>query len=130
MQPAKARQQGTYESMCQDVMILLGNWELDPTKIKNPFPDGQGVVSIWQGYEDKVARVEIQRYLTQKLPWMRYHEHPESGHTFLNWDGVGDDIIRELLLGEAPRSEAGKANSGEMFLGTELSFSSRGKMTL
>ncbi|XP_062226705.1 uncharacterized protein LOC133924946 isoform X2 [Phragmites australis] len=101
--PAKATQQGTYESLCRDLTILFGTWEFDPTKIKNPFPDGEGVVSIWQGYEDKIVRVEIQRYVAQKLPWIRYHEHPVAGHALPNMDGVGDEIIRELLLGETPR---------------------------
>ncbi|GJN17099.1 hypothetical protein PR202_gb04139 [Eleusine coracana subsp. coracana] len=99
--PAKATQQGTYESLCRDVTILFGNWEFDPTKIKNPFPNGEGVVSIWQGYEDKIVQVEIQRYVAQQLPWVRYHEHREAGHALPNKDGVGDDIIRELLLGAA-----------------------------
>uniref|UniRef100_A0A0A9H0T2 Uncharacterized protein n=1 Tax=Arundo donax TaxID=35708 RepID=A0A0A9H0T2_ARUDO len=45
--PAKAAQQGPYESLCRDATILFGTWEFDPTKIKNPFPDGEGVVSIW-----------------------------------------------------------------------------------
>jgi hypothetical protein len=100
---AKATQQGTYVSLCRDVTIVFSNWEFDPTKIKNPFPNGEGVVSIWQGYEDKIVRVEIQRYLARKLPWVRYHEHPEAGHALPNMDAVGDDIIRELLLGAAPR---------------------------
>lgn len=98
---AKTTQQGTYESLCRDVTIVFGDWGFDPTKVKNPFPNGEGVVSIWQGYEDKIVRVEIQRYLAQQLPWVRYHEHPEAGHALPNMDGVGDDIIRELVLGEA-----------------------------
>jgi hypothetical protein len=87
--------------LCRDVTIVFSNWEFDPTKIKNPFPNGEGVVSIWQGYEDKIVRVEIQRYLARKPPWVRYHEHPEAGHALPNMDAVGDD--RELLLGAVPR---------------------------
>ncbi|KAL6616409.1 hypothetical protein ACP70R_038679 [Stipagrostis hirtigluma subsp. patula] len=97
--PAKATQQGTYDSLCRDVTILFGTWDFDPTETKNPLPDGEGVVSMWQGREDKIVRVEIQRYVAQKLPWVRYHEHPEAGHTLPDMDGVGDEIIRELLLG-------------------------------
>jgi hypothetical protein len=102
---AKATQQGTYESLCRDATILFGTWEFDPTEIKNPFPDGEGVVSIWQGYQDKIVQVEIQRHVAQKLPWVRYHEHPEAGHALPDMDGVGDKIIWELLLGDgkAPR---------------------------
>ncbi|KAL6840089.1 hypothetical protein ACP4OV_029899 [Aristida adscensionis] len=97
--PSKATQQGTYESLCRDVTILFSDWEFDPAETKNPFPGGEGVVSIWQGREDRIVRAEIQRYVAQRLPWVRYHEHPEAGHTFSEMDGVGDQIIRELLLG-------------------------------
>ncbi|PWZ30508.1 hypothetical protein Zm00014a_039087 [Zea mays] len=99
--PAKATQQGTYESLCRDATILFGTWEFDPTEIENPFPDGEGGVSIWQGRQDKIVQVEIQRYVAQKLPWVRYHEHPEAGHALPDMDGIGDEIIRELLLGES-----------------------------
>ncbi|WVZ68086.1 hypothetical protein U9M48_017076 [Paspalum notatum var. saurae] len=68
---SKATQQGIHESLCRDVTILFGTWEFDPTEIKNPFPDGEGVVSIWQGYEDRIVQVEIQRHVAQKLPWVR-----------------------------------------------------------
>lgn len=99
----KATHQGIYESLCRDATILFSTWEFDPTKIKNPFPNGEGVVSIWQGYEDKIVRVEVQRYVAQKLPWIRYREHPEGGHLFTCMDGMGNKIVRELLLGEEPR---------------------------
>ncbi|KAK8454092.1 hypothetical protein SEVIR_5G394400v4 [Setaria viridis] len=100
--PAKTTQQGTYESLCRDATTLFGTWEFDPTEVKNPFPDGEGVVSIWQGYKDRIVQVEIQRYVARKLPWVRYHEHPEAGHLLPDMDGVGDEIVRELLLGGAP----------------------------
>jgi len=104
---AKATRQGTYESLCRDATILFGRWEFDPTEMRNPFPDGEGVVSIWQGYEDRIVQVEIQRHVARRLPWVRYHEHPEAGHALPDMDGVGDEIVRELLLGagEAPQSE-------------------------
>ena len=104
---AKATRQGTYESLCRDLTILFGTWELDPTEMRNPFPDGEGVVSIWQGYEDRIVQVEIQRHVARRLPWVRYHERPEAGHALPDMDGVGDEIVRELLLGagEAPQSE-------------------------
>ena len=104
---AKATRQGTYESLCRDATILFGRWEFDPTEMRNPFPDGEGVVSIWQGYEDRIVQVEIQRHVARRLPWVRYHERPEAGHALPDMDGVGDEIVRELLLGagEAPQSE-------------------------
>ncbi|KAF2953412.1 hypothetical protein DAI22_01g407000 [Oryza sativa Japonica Group] len=99
----RATKQGAYHSLCRDATILFGAWEFDPTAIENPFPNGDGVVSIWQGREDKIVRVEAQRYVAEKLPWVRYHEHPEGGHLFMCADGLGDKIVRELLLGEEPR---------------------------
>ncbi|XP_006645052.1 uncharacterized protein LOC102722165 isoform X2 [Oryza brachyantha] len=99
----KATQQGAYHSLCRDATILFGAWEFEPTAMEDPFPNGEGVVSIWQGREDKIVRVEVQRYVAEKLPWVRYHEHPEGGHLFMGADGVGDMVIRELLLGEEPR---------------------------
>ncbi|KAG8054675.1 hypothetical protein GUJ93_ZPchr0001g31290 [Zizania palustris] len=100
----KATQQGTYDSLCRDATILFGAWEFNPTAMKNPFPDGDGVVSIWQGREDRIVRVEVQRFVAEKLPWVRYHEHPEGGHLFVCVDGLGDKVIRELLLGEEPQA--------------------------
>uniref|UniRef100_A0A0D9V812 AB hydrolase-1 domain-containing protein n=1 Tax=Leersia perrieri TaxID=77586 RepID=A0A0D9V812_9ORYZ len=99
----KATQQGVYHSLCRDAMILFCSWEFDPTVIKNPFPNGEGVISIWQGHEDKIVRVEVQRYMAKKLPWVRYHEHPDGGHLFVFVDGFGDMVIRELLLSESPK---------------------------
>uniref|UniRef100_A0A0D9V810 AB hydrolase-1 domain-containing protein n=1 Tax=Leersia perrieri TaxID=77586 RepID=A0A0D9V810_9ORYZ len=99
----KATKQGDYHSLCRDAMILFGTWEFDPMLIKNPFLNGEGVVSIWQGREDRIVRVEVQRYVAEKLPWVRYHEHPEGGHLFTFVDGRGDKVIRELLLGEQPK---------------------------
>lgn len=98
---AKATQQGIYESLCRDVTILFGTWEFDRTEIKNPFPGGEGVVSIWQGYEPGQYRAGGDA--ARKLPWVRYHEHPEAGHALPDMDdGVGDEIVRKLLLGEPP----------------------------
>jgi hypothetical protein len=70
-------------------------------------------VSIWQGREDRIVQVEIQRHVARKLPWVRYHEHPEAGHLLPDMDGVGDEIVRELLLG------AGGAPRGSQPLQTE-----------
>lgn len=69
-------------------------------KLSNPFPNKEGTVHIWQGCEDRYVPVELQRYVSQKLPWVRYHENPKGGHMFMNIDGWGDEILKTLVLGE------------------------------
>lgn len=71
-------------------------------KISNPFCKNEGTVDIWQGYEDRFVPVELQRYIAQKLPWIRYHENQNGGHMFASIDGWGDKILKALLLGEEP----------------------------
>ncbi|XP_038972478.1 uncharacterized protein LOC103717990 [Phoenix dactylifera] len=96
----KAQQQSIFESLHRDIMVLFSNWEFDPMKMRNPFPNNEGTVYLWQGYEDRQVQVELQRYVAQKLPWIRYHEHPKCGHTLLYMDGWGDAMLKALVLGE------------------------------
>ncbi|PNX67527.1 esterase/lipase/thioesterase family protein, partial [Trifolium pratense] len=64
-------------------MAGFGKWEFGPTEIKNPFPDNDGSVHIWQGFEDRIIPYTVNRYISQKLPWIRYHEVPDGGHLFI-----------------------------------------------
>ncbi|KAG1369675.1 hypothetical protein COCNU_15G000410 [Cocos nucifera] len=98
----KPTQQGVHESLHRDLMVAFGKWEFDPMNISNPFPHNEGSVHIWQGYKDRLCRVELQRYVSKKLPWIRYHEEPNGGHMFMLLDGYSDKIVKELLLGEKP----------------------------
>ncbi|KAG2614896.1 hypothetical protein PVAP13_3NG017300 [Panicum virgatum] len=98
----KSRQQGTYESIHRDLLVAFGRWEFDPMNITNPFPQNEGSVHIWQGYEDRLVLVELQRYISKKLPWIKYHEVPEGGHMFMLVDGWTDRILKALLVGEEP----------------------------
>ncbi|KAF6165955.1 hypothetical protein GIB67_012852 [Kingdonia uniflora] len=79
----KATQQGVFESLHKDLVICFGSWEFDPMELKNPFPNNESSVYLWQGYEDKLIPFSLQRYVSRKLPWIRYHEVPDGGHTFL-----------------------------------------------
>jgi pimeloyl-ACP methyl ester carboxylesterase len=79
---------------------MFGNWEFDPMNISNPFPQNEGYVHLWQGYHDRLVRVELQRFLSEKLPWIRYHEVSDGGHMFIFSDGFADKIVKLLLLGE------------------------------
>lgn len=98
---AQAKQQGEYESIHRDMMIGFGRWEFDPMDLENPFPNNEGSVHLWQGDEDRLVPVTLQRYIAQKLPWVHYHELPGAGHLFpAAPNGMVDGIIKSLLLGE------------------------------
>ncbi|KAK9289781.1 hypothetical protein L1049_007940 [Liquidambar formosana] len=97
---ALIRQQGEYESLHRDMLIAFGTWEFDPMDLKNPFPNNEGSVHLWQGDEDRLLPVTLQRYIAQRLPWIKYHELPGAGHLFPYADGMSDAIIKALLIGE------------------------------
>ncbi|KAJ4789540.1 alpha/beta-Hydrolases superfamily protein [Rhynchospora pubera] len=98
----KTTQQGVYESLYQDVLVVFSNWEFDPMQIENPFPNNEGSVHLWAGREDRICQVEIQRYVAKMLPWIKYHENPHGGHLFCAIGDWNDRIIKALLLGEDP----------------------------
>ena len=93
----QATQQGVFESMHRTLMIGLGNWEFSPMDIDNPFPNKEGLVHVWQGDEDRITPVTLQRCITDKLEWIKYHELPSAGHFFPYAPGMGELIIRSLL---------------------------------
>lgn len=93
----KVRQQGVYESLFRDILAGYGKWEFDPLDVKNPFPNNEGSVHIWQGYEDKIISLKFIRYLSQELPWIRYHEVPDAGHFLIFDRNVCESIFRELI---------------------------------
>ncbi|KAJ0784764.1 putative alpha/Beta hydrolase [Helianthus annuus] len=95
------RQQGEYESLHRELNIGFGTWEFDPTEIENPFPENEGSVHIWQGDEDILVPVTLQRYIAQQLPWINYHELTGAGHMFPYADANSDAILKALLLGQS-----------------------------
>ncbi|XP_004307062.1 PREDICTED: uncharacterized protein LOC101314695 [Fragaria vesca subsp. vesca] len=95
-----ANQQGVYESNHRDLMIGFGSWEFDPIEIKNPFPNNEGSVHLWQGDEDRLVPVELQRYIVGKLPWIDYHELQGAGHLFVYNDGINEAMLMAMLTGE------------------------------
>ncbi|KAK1300032.1 hypothetical protein QJS10_CPB13g01620 [Acorus calamus] len=98
----KVPQQSAFESRHIDLMVLFGDWGFDPIiDVSNPFTDSnKGSVHIWQGREDKLVPVEVQRYVAEKLSWIKYHEIPEGGHLFLFVNGWSDTIVKAMLFGE------------------------------
>ncbi|KAL3754145.1 hypothetical protein ACJRO7_001402 [Eucalyptus globulus] len=101
---AQVRQQGEYESLHRDLMVGFGTWEFDPMDLENPFPNGEGSVHLWQGDDDLPVPVMLQRFIAHRLPWIKYHELPQTGHMFPQADGMCDAIVRTLLVGETTTS--------------------------
>ncbi|KAL8233730.1 hypothetical protein R6Q59_019830 [Mikania micrantha] len=77
--------------------IGWGKWEFDPMDLQNPFQNGNGSVHLWMGDDDRIVPVTLQRYIAQKLGWIKYHEIVGAGHTFSFADEMGDNILKELL---------------------------------
>ncbi|MBA0753703.1 hypothetical protein Gogos_022295 [Gossypium gossypioides] len=97
---AQVRQQGEYESLHRDLIVGFGAWEFSPLELDNPFPNNEGPVHVWHGDEDRFVPVTLQRYIAEQLPWIRYHELPGAGHLFMVADGMWDNIVKTLLVGE------------------------------
>ncbi|GLT82022.1 hypothetical protein SLE2022_004370 [Rubroshorea leprosula] len=98
----KIRQQGVHESLHRDLMVHFGTWDFDPMELKNPFPNNEASVYLWEGHEDKLVPFELQRYVAKKLPWIKYHEVPDGGHLMIHEKGLCEAIFRELVLREEP----------------------------
>ncbi|XP_074360781.1 uncharacterized protein LOC141701035 [Apium graveolens] len=95
-----ATQQGNFESQHRDMINGFGKSEFDPMDLKNLFADKEGFVHLWQGDEDGLVPVTLQRYIAGKLPWIRYHELAGAGHIFPLDENVCKAIFKILLLGE------------------------------
>ncbi|KAJ7001853.1 hypothetical protein NC653_012056 [Populus alba x Populus x berolinensis] len=95
----KVRQQGVHESLHRDILAGYAKWEFDIMDISNPFPNNEGSVHLWQGYEDRIIPFQINRYIAEKLPWIHYHEVPDAGHLMLFKTELCEAIFRALLLG-------------------------------
>ncbi|KAJ6853714.1 uncharacterized protein M6B38_113925 [Iris pallida] len=96
----QALQQGVFDSLHRDMIVGFGTWSFDPMDLDNPFPDSKGSVHLWHGTEDRFVPVILSRHISQKLPWIRYHELPDAGHMFLLADGMGDTVVKALVLGD------------------------------
>lgn len=93
----KIKQRGIFVSLRRDFLVGFGNWEFDPMHISNPFPPNESSVHIWQGHEDKVVPIQLQRHVSAKLPWIQYHEVPDVGHLIVHDSKLCEAILRALL---------------------------------
>ncbi|XP_026414439.1 uncharacterized protein LOC113310091 [Papaver somniferum] len=94
------RQQGEYVSIFSDMNVAFGGYTFDPMDLENPFSNDEGTVHVWQGDEDKIVQIPLQRYIAEKLPWVQYHELAGAGHLFPFADGMNNAIVKSLVLGE------------------------------
>ncbi|KAJ4847112.1 hypothetical protein Tsubulata_043954 [Turnera subulata] len=78
--------------------VGYAKWEFDPQDLKNPFPNNDGSVHIWQGYEDRMIPFQINRYVSEKLPWIHYHEVQDAGHLMIFKKEICEAIIRALIV--------------------------------
>ena len=69
-----ATQQGIHESYYRDMTVMFGKWEFDPMGLPEPLCP----VHLWQGDEDGLVPVELQRHLAGKLGWVNYHSTTSS----------------------------------------------------
>lgn len=103
MQRAQAAtQQGVQESFYRDMAVMFGRWpefELTDLVEAPPFP-----VHLFQGDEDGVVPVQLQRHICRRLGWVSYHELAGVGHFLSAVPGLGDRIISTLLPGPAGNS--------------------------
>lgn len=100
MLQAQVKLQGEFESIHRDLIVGFGKWEFDPMGLENPFSNDEGSVHIWQGDEDRLSPVTLQRYIVNKLPWIHYHEIQGSGHFIPYLNGTSEAILRALLVKE------------------------------
>jgi pimeloyl-ACP methyl ester carboxylesterase len=89
----QATQQGIHESYYRDMTVMFGKWEFDPMAL----PEPPCPVHLWQGDEDGLVPVVLQRYLAGKLAWVNYHELPGTGHFLSAVPGLGDTVLRTLF---------------------------------
>ncbi|XP_042043150.1 uncharacterized protein LOC121788566 [Salvia splendens] len=90
-------QQGVYESLHRDMIVAFGAWEFDPMEIDDPFPGGEGSVHMWQGDQDGLVPVTLQRYIAKRLHWIKYHEMQNTGHMFLALKSAQDEVLEALF---------------------------------
>ncbi|KAL9228574.1 hypothetical protein vseg_004137 [Gypsophila vaccaria] len=95
----KIRQQGVYESLLRDIMVSFANWDFSPLDLTNPFPENEGSVHIWQGYEDNLIPTEVNRFISEKLELVKYHEVHDGGHQLIYDPSMCETIIRALVFG-------------------------------
>ncbi|XP_023740468.1 uncharacterized protein LOC111888546 isoform X2 [Lactuca sativa] len=88
------------QKLFPSLSIMAGNMNIfcqpDLEFLKNlpPNPDDNT-----QGFEDKIIPYKVNRFLSEKIPFIRYHEVKGKGHFLPFESGVCEEIFRTLLVG-------------------------------
>ncbi|CAH9094056.1 unnamed protein product [Cuscuta epithymum] len=98
----KLKDKSVFNNLSSDFRASFSKWDFDPLEMKDPFPEKKGWMQIWQGCQDKFINVELQRYVSRRLPWVRYYEVPDGGHCLVYDVAICESIFRALLLGDDP----------------------------
>lgn len=96
------KDRSVFDSLCSDINVAFGKWDFNPLELTDPYPQNESSVHIWQGVKDKVVPVQLQRHVSQRLPWIRYHEVPDCGHLLVYDTAVCEAVLTSLVLGEDP----------------------------
>ncbi|KAG0561777.1 hypothetical protein M758_9G106100 [Ceratodon purpureus] len=91
----EAAQRGPIESTFRDLTVMFSSWDFSPLEIRQP--SGSVSVHIWQGTEDYLVPVQLQRAVANAHPWVQYHELPNHGHFLNGVPGIPDRVVRTLL---------------------------------
>lgn len=91
-----ATQQGIHESLYRDLMVMFGKWKFEPIDLLPP--PVSVPVHLFQGDEDGLVPATLQRYIVGRLPWIKYHEIPSTGHYLTAIPAFGDRVLKTLLL--------------------------------
>ncbi|MCD9560016.1 hypothetical protein HAX54_018441 [Datura stramonium] len=95
------KEQKGFQQPRSDFLVAFSKWDFDPLELNNPFPENdRSLVHIWHGCEDRFINLKLQRYVSERLPWIQYHEVRDGGHLLIYDTNVCEAILKSLLLGE------------------------------
>ncbi|MCE3049244.1 hypothetical protein HAX54_044454 [Datura stramonium] len=97
----KIKSKRVFNNLRSDFLVAFSKWDFDPLELNNPFPENdRSLVHIWHGCEDRFINLKLQRYVSERLPWIQYHEVRDGGHLLIYDTNVCEAILKSLLLGE------------------------------
>ncbi|KAJ8529122.1 hypothetical protein K7X08_035957 [Anisodus acutangulus] len=97
----KLKSRSVFNNLRSDFLVAFSKWDFDPLQLRNPFPENdKRHVHIWHGCEDRFINLKLQRHVSERLPWIQYHEVRDGGHLLIYDTIVCEAILKSLLLGE------------------------------
>ncbi|XP_006365779.1 uncharacterized protein [Solanum tuberosum] len=96
----KLKSRSVFNNLRSDFLVAFSKWDFDPLELSNPFPENdKRPVHIWHGCEDRFINLKLQRHVSERLPWIQYHEVHDGGHLLIYDTAVCEAILKSLLLG-------------------------------